>query len=289
VVPIVITAPFFFAGQITLGVLTQTSQAFARVDAALSFFIDRYAMLADFKAVVDRLSSFESSIDRANAVKSASRIMTGSAPGEPLSVTNLTLTLPGGEPIVRTEALTFQPGERALLVGPSGSGKSTLFRAIAGIWPFGDGAIGIPPGRSVLLLPQRPYLPLGTLRDAVTYPAVQGTYPDEAIRAALTAARLPQLADRLDEEAFWTQVLSLGEQQRVAIARALLAKPDWLFLDEATAALDEPLEAAIYQALRETLPGTTVVSIGHRSTLRAMHDRVVTMEPTGEGRIFRPA
>jgi putative ATP-binding cassette transporter len=290
IVPIVITAPFFFAGQITLGVLTQTSQAFARVDAALSFFIDRYSMLADFKAVVDRLSTFDASLLRAESIKAESRINLATTPDDHLRLSDLTLTLPGGQPIVQVTALSMKQGERTLLVGPSGSGKSTLFRAIAGIWPFGDGTIAAPAGKSVMLLPQRPYLPLGTLRDAVSYPGVAGTYPDEAIIAALKAASLPHLTGRLNEEAFWVQVLSLGEQQRVAIARVLLAKPDWLFLDEATAALDEPLEEAIYQALRTALPLTTIVSIGHRSTLKVMHDRIITMKPAGEGgRLFSPA
>jgi putative ATP-binding cassette transporter len=289
IVPIVITAPFFFAGQITLGVLTQTSQAFARVDAALSFFIDRYSMLADFKAVVDRLSSFDSSLLRAETIKAESRITLATTQDDHLRLSDLTLALPGGQPIVQIPALSMQQGERTLLVGPSGSGKSTMFRAIAGIWPFGDGTIATPAGKSVMLLPQRPYLPLGTLRDAVSYPGVTGTYADEAIIAALRAASLPHLVDRLDEEAFWVQVLSLGEQQRVAVARVLLARPDWLFLDEATAALDEPLEEAIYQALRTALPATTIVSIGHRSTLKAMHDRIIAMKPVGEGgRLFTP-
>lgn len=289
IVPIVITAPFYFAGQITLGVLTQTAQAFARVDAALSFFIDRYAMLADFKAVVDRLESFEGSLDRAQSIKHDSRIIAGSSPDRDLHLSRLALNLPTGDQVVAASALTIRAGERTLLIGPSGSGKSTLFRAIAGIWPFGDGQIGIPPGKTVMLLPQRPYLPLGTLRDAVCYPGIAGTYSDALIIDALVSARLPHLTARLDETAFWVQVLSLGEQQRLAIARTLLAKPDWLFLDEATAALDEPLEEAIYETLRTSLPGTTVVSIGHRSTLKAMHDRVITMQPTGEGRIFQPA
>lgn len=289
IVPIVITAPFFFAGQITLGVLTQTSQAFARVDAALSFFIDRYAMLADFKAVVDRLSSFDASLLKAETVKAESRIRLETSPDDRLHVSGLALSLPTGQTIVEVGELSMRRGERTLLVGPSGSGKSTLFRAIAGIWPFGDGVIAAPEGRSVMLLPQRPYLPLGSLRDAVTYPGVTGTYPDSAIRAALQAARLPHLADRLDEFGFWVQVLSLGEQQRLAIARALLARPDWLFLDEATAALDEPLEEAIYKVLMTELPGTTIVSIGHRSTLKAMHDRIVAMKAVGEsGRLYAP-
>jgi putative ATP-binding cassette transporter len=290
VVPIVITAPFYFAGQITLGVLTQTSQAFARVDAALSFFIDRYAMLADFKAVVDRLSTFDGSLARAQAVKTESKIKIADGAGEDLVLNRLALALPNAQRIVETEALTIKKGERTLLVGPSGSGKSTLFRAIAGIWPFGEGQILTPPGQSVMLLPQRPYLPLGTLRGAVSYPGVAGAYDDAAIIAALKAVQLPHLVERLDEEAFWVQVLSLGEQQRLAVARALLARPDWLFLDEATAALDEPLEDAIYATLRRALPGTTVVSIGHRSTLRAMHDRVIAMKPVAEGgRLFAPA
>ncbi len=290
IVPIVITAPFFFAGQITLGVLTQTSQAFARVDGALSFFIDRYSQLADFKAVVDRLSTFDASLLKAETIKKNSKIDLATSTGADLQLSHLTLALPDGQAIVKTDALTMKQGERTLLIGPSGSGKSTLFRAIAGIWPFGDGKIAAPEGKSVMLLPQRPYLPLGTLRDAVSYPSVSGTYSDEAITAALTAAKLPHLLDRLDQEAFWVQVLSLGEQQRVAVARVLLAKPDWLFLDEATAALDEPLEEAIYQALRRELPDTTVVSIGHRSTLKAMHDRIIEMKPVGDGgRLYAPA
>jgi putative ATP-binding cassette transporter len=289
IVPIVITAPFFFAGQITLGVLTQTSQAFARVDAALSFFIDRYSVLADFKAVVDRLSSFDASLLKAETIKAESRIALSSSPDDRLHVSGLTLSLPNGQPIVKVGELSMRQGERTLLVGPSGSGKSTLFRAVAGIWPFGEGVIAAPGGKSVMLLPQRPYLPLGSLRDAVSYPGVAGAYSDEAIIAALEVARLPHLTGRLNEEAFWVQVLSLGEQQRLAIARALLSRPDWLFLDEATAALDEPLEAAIYGVLLEHLSGTTIVSIGHRSTLKAMHDRIIAMKPVGDSeRLFTP-
>ena len=160
--------------------------------------------------------------------------------------------------------------------------KSTLFRAIAGIWPFGKGRIDVPAGQSALVLPQRPYIPLGTLRGAVVYPNTVDQFPDAAIREALLAAQLPQLADRLDETDVWERRLSGGEQQRLAIARALLAKPEWLFLDESTASLDEPSEASIYRMLRERLPGTTIVSIGHRSTLEAFHDRRVVLEPDGD-------
>jgi vitamin B12/bleomycin/antimicrobial peptide transport system ATP-binding/permease protein len=184
---------------------------------------------------------------------------------------------------VRVADLALRPNEATLLTGPSGSGKSTLFRAISGIWPFGEGTIRTPKGASMMLLPQRPYIPIGTLRSAVTYPGVEGAYDDAAIAAALRAARLPHLAERLHEERFWTQTLSLGEQQRLAIARALLAKPDWLFLDEATAALDEPTEAEVYRIIKEKLPQTTVVSIGHRSTLAAFHDRRIDMKKTESG------
>ena len=178
-------------------------------------------------------------------------------------------------------------GERTLMTGPSGSGKSTLFRAIAGIWPFGEGEVLIPQGQSMMLLPQRPYIPIGTLREAVTYPSHGNAYGDAEIADALRAAKLPQIADKLDEERAWSQTLSLGEQQRLAVARALLAKPDWLFLDEATAALDEPTEAEIYGVIREHLPASTVISIGHRSTLNAFHDRRIDMTRQDNG-LFTP-
>jgi vitamin B12/bleomycin/antimicrobial peptide transport system ATP-binding/permease protein len=158
-----------------------------------------------------------------------------------------------------------------------------MFRAVAGIWPFGAGEIATPPGSTALLLPQRPYIPQGTLRAAVTYPAETGAFDDAAIRSALEAVRLSHLVDQLDVDDPWSQRLSGGEQQRLAIARALLARPDWLFLDEATAALDEPLEAEVYGVLRGRLPDTTVVSIGHRSTLIDLHDEVIAMEPGADG------
>jgi putative ATP-binding cassette transporter len=277
VIPIVILAPFYFLDKITLGVMFQTASAFGRVDAALSFFIDRYSTIADYKAVVDRLTGFEQSIDSARQTQKATAIRPARAISPDLVIPELELALPDGRTIARIRDLTFRKGQRTLLVGPSGSGKSTLFRAISGIWPFGSGTIDIPAGASVMLLPQRPYIPMGTLRGAVSYPAVEGAHDDAAIVAALEAVRLPALVTRLDEEANWSQVLSGGEQQRLAVARALLARPDWLLLDESTSALDEPLEDAIYAAIARLLPETSVISIGHRSSLIDNHDRRVEM------------
>jgi vitamin B12/bleomycin/antimicrobial peptide transport system ATP-binding/permease protein len=287
VVPFVFAAPFYFSGKIALGVMTQVASAFGRVEGALSFFINFYQSLADYKAVIDRLTSFEDSMARARKVGAAQAFEFEQTDGPDLSVSDLRLDLPNGRTIVRAKSLTFRAGEATLLVGPSGSGKSTLFRAIAGIWPFGEGRIDTPAGATMMLLPQRPYIPMGTLKGAVVYPALDGAYDDATVIAALQAVRLNHLVERLDEEEHWTHVLSLGEQQRLAVTRALLARPDWLFLDEATAALDEPTEAEVYRVIREMLPDTTIVSIGHRSTLAEFHDRRVEMRP-GEGGISEP-
>ena len=183
--------------------------------------------------------------------------------------------------------LSIPPGDRVLVTGPSGSGKSTLFRAIAGIWPFGKGRIVVPADAHLMMLPQRPYFPVGTLTAAVTYPAETGAFSAEQMAEALRAVGLPALAGRLNEEAHWNRMLSLGEQQRLGIARALLQAPDYLFLDEATASLDEASEAALYKLLQERLPKTTLVSIGHRSTLNAFHRRRLSFERDGERHLVR--
>ncbi|MBB4040046.1 putative ATP-binding cassette transporter [Microvirga flocculans] len=283
VVPYILTAPYYFAGKITLGQMQQVNGAFSRVTSALTYFIQIYTTLADYKAVLDRLTTFESAIASAQRVGGESKLaVTPAASGE-LRLKDLDVRLPDGSDLLHAKDLSFRPGERTLMTGPSGSGKSTLFRAIAGIWPFGEGQVLVPEGQTMMLLPQRPYIPIGTLREAVTYPARSDSYNDAQIAEALRAARLPQIADRLDEDRNWGQTLSLGEQQRLAVARALLARPDWLFLDEATAALDEPTEQEIYRVIREKLPSTTVVSIGHRSTLAAFHDRRIDMKKTESG------
>ncbi|ATQ69928.1 MULTISPECIES: ABC transporter ATP-binding protein/permease [Methylosinus] len=284
IIPFVLTAPFFFAGKIKFGVMTQSAEAFGHVEGALAFFIDYYVSLSNFKSVLDRLASFDAAADRAEELIAAQPAARAERRDIALDVT---LALPDGRRIVEARGLALEPGESALLTGPSGSGKSTLFRAVAGVWPYCQGRIDIPAGAEVMLLPQRPYVPIGTLARAVAYPAEPEAFSRHEIAEALEAARLPGFVAQLEEEANWGQRLSGGEQQRVAVARALLAKPDWLFLDEATSALDEKLESEIYTMLAERLPGTTVVSIGHRSSLLAFHRRHIAMEPT-DGAVFAP-
>lgn len=266
--PYLVTAPRFFAGAITLGVVMQTAQAFGQVQTALSFFIDNYTNVAELRAVMDRLRGLQTAIDE----KPPENITVSPEAGRAdVGTSGLDLALPTGQTLLKDLDLTLPKGAWTLISGSSGSGKSTLFRALAGIWPFGRGRVLIPAGARVLFLPQKPYIPIATLRDAVKYPDDNSTANDAEIVQALEAARLGHLVGRLDEEAHWTNILSGGEQQRLAIARALVFKPDWLFLDEATASLDEANEAAVYGVLKERLPQTTVVSIGHRPSLRDWH------------------
>lgn len=284
VLPFIILAPYYFAGTITLGVMMQVSGAFDRVQTALSFIINSYSSIASYLASIQRLTTFESEIAKAQSIAlDSAGIHHQASPDASLHVTGTTLLLPNGAPIVRVEDLDLGAARRTLVIGPSGSGKSTLFRAIAGIWPYGNGKIAIPAKARTMLLPQRPYLPQGSLRGALVYPAEASVYSDAEIKSAMGKVKLSHLAERLDEIDFWGQRLSGGEQQRLAIARALLAKPDWLFLDEATASLDEKLEGEIYATIESDLPQTRIISIGHRSTLRDMHDEIVRMERNEDG------
>ncbi|SFK11026.1 ABC transporter ATP-binding protein/permease [Methylocapsa palsarum] len=284
-IPYIVAAPFYFAGKITLGVMTQTARAFSSVEGALTFFITYYVSLAEFKAVLDRLTSFDTSIEAGKRLGEPSARAAGA--GADLTLDDLSLRLPNGRQIVKDASLSLARGESALLTGPSGSGKSTLFRAISGIWPFGEGQIDLPAGARVMLLPQKPYVPIGSLLAAVTYPAEPESFSEDKIKDALAEAKLSALISQLHVEDNWAQRLSGGEQQRLAIARALLAKPDWLFLDEATAAMDEAMEAEIYEILFKALPETTIVSIGHRASLMQFHHRRLQMKPAGDG-IFTP-
>ncbi len=190
-------------------------------------------------------------------------------------------------PLVSTSSFSLRGNERTLLTGPSGAGKSTLFRAIAGIWPFGTGCIAIPANAGLMMLPQRPYFPVGSLKAAIVYPAEADAFDQDRVRDALTSVGLPQLASRLEEEAHWNRMLSLGEQQRLGLARALLHAPQYLFLDEATASLDEDSEAALYHLLQEKMPSTTIISIGHRATLAAFHQRNIMLVRDGDRFVLR--
>jgi vitamin B12/bleomycin/antimicrobial peptide transport system ATP-binding/permease protein len=233
--------------------------------------------------VVDRLTSFDAAIQEAQGLSDAgpARLTDAHDAGD-IDLDEIDLLLPGGRCVVETKQLVLARGESAALSGSSGSGKSTLFRAIAGIWPYGRGRICIPEGARIMVIPPKPYIPIGALRVAVTYPAEPGTYPDDDVRVALADVQLGNLTSQLDHEDVWAQRLSSGEQQRVALARALLMRPDWLFLDESTSAVDEKLEAKLYAVLARRLPKTTLISIGHRSSLVGIHARHLEMSPMGD-------
>ncbi len=282
--PYILVAPAYFAQKIQLGGMMQTASAFSSVQGALSFFITVYRQLAEWRAVVNRLDGFEAGIAAASALtRSADRIHVTSGGGDgSISLKGLTVRLPNGTPLVSAAEFSFRKDERTLVTGPSGSGKSTMFRAIAGIWPFGAGSIAVPANATLMMLPQRPYFPVGSLQAAVAYPGKEGSFTSQQIAEAIELVGLPKLATRLDEQGHWNRMLSLGEQQRLGLARALLHLPQFLFLDEATASLDEPSEAALYQLLAQKLPATTIVSIGHRSTLEAFHQRNVALARDGE-------
>ena len=226
IIPYAFTAPFYFAGKIELGVMTQTAQAFGQVATALTFFVNYYTYLAAFKSVVDRLNSFDAAIEQAQALSHAGPARVAGADGAPgITLEDVALFLPDGRRIVETKRLVLASGESVALSGPSGSGKSTLLRAISGIWPYGEGRIRIPEGVHTMVVPPKPYIPISTLRAAVSYPAVPGTYRDDDIRGALVDAHLGELVDELDREDAWSQRLSSGEQQRLALARVLLMRP----------------------------------------------------------------
>ena len=284
VFPYVVVSPVYFAGKMQLGGLMQTAQAFNSVQNSLSFFINVYRSLAEWQSVIQRLDGFDQSVDAAHAAAHTPPVIevANGGTGAAVAFEDLAVSLPTGMPLITSDSMArWRAGEATLVNGPSGSGKSTLFRAIAGLWPFGSGRIVLPKDSRLMMLPQRPYFPVTTLKTAVTYPAEPGTFDTQQVADAIRAVGLPALAERLEEESHWNRMLSLGEQQRLGIARALLQKPDFLFLDEATASLDEPAEAALYKLIAERLPEATVVSIGHRSTLAAFHRRRIALEPDG--------
>jgi putative ATP-binding cassette transporter len=292
--PFMVAAPRYFSGAMPLGGLMQIASAFGQVQGSLSWFINAYATLANWRASVDRLLTFHNALELARAeVENAPPIVRQPAPDQAMHA-RLELGVPGrdgqpGRTVLTGVEVDIRPGEGMLVTGPSGSGKSTLFRALAGIWPYGAGSVQIPADARLLFLPQRPYIPIGSLRDAVSYPATSGSFGDEAIREALQACRLERFVDRLDEEHNWSMSMSGGEQQRLAVARALLHQPDYLFLDEATASLDEDNENYLYALLRQRLPKTAVVSIAHNPDVGRHHEKQLVLTPAADGGPMRLA
>lgn len=275
--PILVIAPRYFAGAIDFGTIFRISQAFGQVSDALTWFMDNFIALAEWKATVNRLTGFVEALERVKTMESG--IAHTAEPASTLEASSLNIALPDGRKLIEGLNARVDSGNKILITGPSGSGKTTLFRALAGLWPFGSGSVKAPAAAEALFLPQRPYLPIGTLRRALAYPSPAEALGNEALMDALEAVNLGHLKDRLDEKANWSLALSVGEQQRLAIARALLLRPDWLFLDEATSALDAVNEQQMYKLLAERLPTATVLSIAHRPEVARFHDRHLVIDP----------
>lgn len=279
--PFLVAAPRFFSGAIQLGELMQIASAFGNVQDSLAWFVENYSSLATWRATTDRLTSFEESVATQDRAERPEVVRSG----DELATEALTLALPDGPVLLSNLSLQVPPGDSVIVKGPSGSGKSTLFRAFAGIWPFARGKVQIP--ADTMCIPQNPYFPDGSLRDALAYPEPADRYSEEQLRAALEAALLPQMATRLDDQDAWTQKLSGGERQRLALARVFLKQPAWVLADEATSALDEAAETTLYQRLAAMVRrrGGALISIGHRPALDAFHKHRWLLRRSADGGI----
>ncbi|CAN2972440.1 MULTISPECIES: ABC transporter ATP-binding protein/permease [Pseudomonas] len=272
--PFIVAAPRYFTGKIELGELMQINSAFGNVQENFSWFINAYSELATWRATSDRLLSFQQAMSDNEQRTPAIDVR---PEGERLVIKDLGMDLADGRHLLTDADMTVEPGQRVMLSGRSGSGKSTLLRAMGDLWPAGHGSIRLPATR-YLFLPQKPYLPIGTLKAVLSYPQDDSVYAPERYAQVLETCRLPHLVNRLDEANHWQRMLSPGEQQRLAFARALLFAPQWLYMDEATSAMDEEDEATLYQALIDELPGLSIVSVGHRSSLKRFHGRHVRID-----------
>jgi putative ATP-binding cassette transporter len=291
VFPALIVTPAYLVSAITLGVLMQAALAFQKVESAFAFCITSYAKIAEWRAVMNRVAQFEAAmgeVDRAGLAGAGIDI--APVPGDELSIRDLVIKLPDGEPIASVPSLKLAAGDRLLVSGPSGAGKSSLFRGLAGTWPLGEGQVRYPRGTRVLALPQRPYFPLGSLRQALSYPLLAEEVDDVILRDAMVAAGLGHLTERLDEEAEWNAVLSGGEQQRAGFVHALIYRPTILLLDEAVSTLEETEARQLYALLSERLPGTIVISTGRAVAGAEPHQRVFEMKGSPvAGRTVRPS
>ncbi|HXK24847.1 MAG TPA: ABC transporter ATP-binding protein/permease [Myxococcota bacterium] len=286
-VPLLLAAPSYFEGLVTLGLIVQTRVAYDQVSGALSWFVNAYREIARWRANIERLEGFLDVMDATSRDLAQAPIRIEPAPA--IRLVDVRLDAPGGRVLLEHASASLRAGERVALLGTPGRGKTTLFRSLAGIWPFGSGRIERPERERMLFLPQRPYLPLGTLRAAVCYPAAENALDDARVRDALAQVGLAHLAPKLDAALPWEQQLSVHEQQRVAIARALLQQPDWLLLDEATSALDEPSERRLYDTLIELLPRTAMIAAGLRPTALELMAQRWTLSEHGDAAVLQAA
>jgi putative ATP-binding cassette transporter len=289
VLPIILCAPKFLEGSMTLGEVMQAASAFTIVQAAFNWLVDNYPRLADWTASARRVASLMVSLDaleRAEQGDGVGRIDRSEGTGAALKLSNLSVTLDNGTAVVKDAEVDIAPGERVLVAGESGTGKSTLVRAIAGLWPWGEGDVQVAAGAKMFLMPQRAYVPVGTLHRAATYPEPAESRDVEEVAKALKLVGLGHLVSRMKEEAPWDQTLSGGEKQRLAFARILLHRPDIIVLDEATSALDPQSQDKLMELLTRELAATTIVSVGHRPELEAFHSRKIVLERRRGGARF---
>jgi putative ATP-binding cassette transporter len=291
VLPVLLCAPKFLAGNMTLGQVMQAASAFVIVQTAFGWLVDNYPRFANWSANARRIASLIASLDaleeaeKTGGIKLISR---GHHDNKALQLRGLSVTLDDGTGVVHEAEVDIAPGEKVLIVGESGTGKSTLVRAVAGLWPWGEGQVVMQRDSTLLMLPQKAYVPLGSLRRATTYPMAAKSVPDADVHEALEAVGLGHLLDRLDEEAPWEATLSGGEKQRLAFARLLLHKPNLIVLDEATSALDPESQERLMNLINEKIPEATVISVGHRPELEAFHERkLVLKHQTGGARLIR--
>lgn len=277
--PFVVAAPRYLSRNISLGGLMQVANCFGKVQESMSYFVDVYASLAEWMSCVERLLTFDEHMDRMAEETEGKEKKLARKEGEALTLSHVNVFLPDGKPLLTGLSCTIEEGERVILKGPSGSGKSTLLRLLAGLWPYGEGEIHLPSSQNSLFIPQKPYMPIGTLKEAALYPRGEGK--EEELKKLMETCGLASWAVHLEDEGDWSHILSLGEQQKLAFVRIFLTRPRWVFLDEATSAMDEETENHLYRLLT-SLPGMTVISVGHRSTLDKYHTRVLKIR---EGRL----